>query len=118
MRPLGQKIGDIPQGAGASATYNFTPHWGLEADYGGNSNKFGTENTASIGPRIAWRNEGVMLFAHTMLGYNRLTVPLVGYQQRHRCRFLVVVWIFPYGVSSRSGCLKPTTFGRITIFPM
>ena len=76
--PVGQKIGDIPQGAGASATYNFTPHWGLEADYGGNSNKFGTENTASIGPRIAWRNEGVMLFAHTMLGYNRLTVPLVG----------------------------------------
>ncbi len=75
--PVGQKLGDIPQGAGAGLTYNFTPHWGLEADYGGNSNKFGSENTASIGPRLAWRGEGVMLFAHTLLGYNRLSVPSV-----------------------------------------
>ncbi len=36
-------MGDIPQGAGASFTYNFTPHWGLEADYGGNKNKNGTD---------------------------------------------------------------------------
>ncbi len=75
--PVAQKMGDIPQGAGASLTYNFTPHWGLEADYGGNSNKNGSENTVSIGPRFAWRNEGVTFFAHTLLGYNRLTVPLV-----------------------------------------
>ncbi len=75
--PVAQKMGDIPQGAGASFTYNFTPHWGLEADYGGNKNKNGTENTVSIGPRFAWRNEGVTFFAHTLLGYNRLTVPLV-----------------------------------------
>ena len=75
--PVAQKLGDIPQGAGASFTYNFTPHWGLEADYGGNSNKNGAENTVSIGPRFAWRNEGVVFFAHTLLGYNRLTVPLV-----------------------------------------
>ncbi|HMH05547.1 MAG TPA: hypothetical protein VK579_02585, partial [Terriglobales bacterium] len=27
--PVAQKLGDIPQGAGASLTYNFTPHWGL-----------------------------------------------------------------------------------------
>jgi hypothetical protein len=75
--PVAQKMGDIPQGAGASFTYNFTPHWGLEADYGGNKNKNGTMNTVSIGPRFAWRNEGVTFFAHTLLGYNRLTVPLV-----------------------------------------
>ena len=75
--PIAQKMGDIPQGAGASFTYNFTPHWGLEADYGGNKNKNGAENTVSIGPRFAWRNEGVTFFAHTLLGYNRLTVPLV-----------------------------------------
>jgi hypothetical protein len=75
--PLPLKVGDIPQGAGASFNYNFTPHWGLEADYGGNSNKNGSENTVSIGPRFAWRNEGVTFFAHTLLGYNRLTVPLV-----------------------------------------
>ena len=60
-----------------AATYNFTPHWGLEADYGGNNNKYGSENTVSIGPRFAWRSEGVMFFAHTLLGYNRLDVPLV-----------------------------------------
>ncbi len=75
--PVAQKMGDIPQGAGASFTYNFTSHWGLEADYGGNKNKNGAENTVSIGPRFAWRNEGVTFFAHTLLGYNRLTVPLV-----------------------------------------
>src|SRR5882724_443301 len=75
--PVAQKMGDIPQGAGAAVTYNFTPHWGLEADYGGNFNKFGSEQTASIGPRFAWRSEGVMVFAHTLLGYNRLNVPLV-----------------------------------------
>ena len=75
--PIAQKMGDIPQGAGASAAYNFTPHWAMEADYGGNSNKNGSENTFSIGPRFAVRSEGVMFFAHTLLGYNRLGVPLV-----------------------------------------
>ena len=74
---VAQKLGDIPQGAGASLTYNFSPHWGLEGDYGGNTNKNGSENTASIGPRFAWRSEGVTFFAHTLLGFNRLTVPNV-----------------------------------------
>ena len=75
--PIAQKMGDIPQGAGVSAAYNFNPHWALEADYGGNSNKNGSENTFSIGPRFAVRSEGVMFFVHTLLGYNRLGVPLV-----------------------------------------
>jgi hypothetical protein len=75
--PIAQKMGDIPQGAGVSAAYNLTPHWALEADYGGNSNKNGSENTFSIGPRFAVRSEGVMFFVHTLLGYNRLGVPLV-----------------------------------------
>ena len=35
-------MGDIPQGAGASLTYNFTRYLGLEADYGGNKNKNGS----------------------------------------------------------------------------
>jgi hypothetical protein len=76
--PIGVKMGDIPQGAGASLTYNFSRFLGLEADYGGNKNKFGSVNTASIGPRLAWRNEGTTFFVHTLLGYNRLTVPNVG----------------------------------------
>jgi hypothetical protein len=72
--PIAQKMGDIPQGAGGTVTYNFTPHWGLSADYGGNANKYGSENTLSIGPRFAVRSEGVTFFAHTLLGYNRLNV--------------------------------------------
>src|SRR5882724_3812232 len=72
--PIGQKMKDMDKGGGASATYNFTPHWGLEADYGGSAGDNGSEHTASIGPRFAVRNEGVMLFAHTLFGYNRLSV--------------------------------------------
>ena len=72
--PIGQQLKDMAIGGGASGTYNFTPHWGLEADFGANSGDNGSEQTASIGPRFAWRNEGVMLFAHTMFGYNRLNV--------------------------------------------
>jgi hypothetical protein len=75
--PVGLKVGDIPQGAGASFTYNFTSHLGLEGDYGGNSNKFGSLNTVSIGPRLAFRSGGATYFVHSLLGYNRLTVPLV-----------------------------------------
>ena len=56
-------------------TYNFTQHFGLEGDYGGNNNDNGSVNTVSIGPRFAWRTEGAIFFAHTLLGYNRLTVP-------------------------------------------
>ena len=82
--PVAQKMGDIPQGAGASFTYNFTPHWGLEADYGGNKNKNGTENTVSIGPRFAWRNEGVTFFAHTLLGIQPVDGAAGGLQQWHR----------------------------------
>jgi len=80
--PAGQNLGDIPQGAGASLNYNFTPHLGLEGDYGLNSNKFGSLNTLSIGPRLAFRNEGVTFFLHTLLGYNRLNVPLVDTSNR------------------------------------
>jgi hypothetical protein len=70
-------VGDIPQGAGGSLTYNFNPHLGLEGDYGGNRNKFGSVDTASVGPRLAFRSEGATYFVHTLFGYNRLTVPLV-----------------------------------------
>ena len=49
-------------------TYNFTRIWGLEADYGGNKNKNGTVNTVSIGPRFAWRNEGITFFAPHLAG--------------------------------------------------
>ena len=114
----GAKMGDIPQGAGASLTYNFTPPWGLEADYGGNKNKNGADNTVSIGPRFAWRNEGVTFFAHTLLGYNRLTVPLRRHRATALAQFWAAAWISISGAGCRCGCLKPTMCGRTTILPM
>jgi hypothetical protein len=72
---LSQTMGDIPQGGGASLTYNFTRVFGLTADYGGNKNDNGSVNTVSIGPRAMLRTEGANFFVHTLLGYNRLTVP-------------------------------------------
>jgi hypothetical protein len=75
--PIGVKMGDIPEGGGASATYNFNQYLGLEADYGINKNDFGSVNTASIGPRLAYRNQGTTFFVHTLLGLNRLNVPNV-----------------------------------------
>jgi len=67
------KLPAIPQGVGASLAYNFTKYWALEADYGGNWNKFANETTGSVGPKFTWRGEGVNFFAHTMLGMNRVT---------------------------------------------
>ncbi len=72
--PVAFKLPDMSSGWGAGFTYNFDQHWGLEADYGGNWNKFAMESTGSIGPRFIWRGEGFDLFAHTLLGLNRLTV--------------------------------------------
>ena len=73
--PFAQKLPSIPQGLGTALAYNFDQHWALELDYGGNYNKFGVEQTVSVGPRFMWRTEGVNLFAHTLLGYNRLSIP-------------------------------------------
>jgi hypothetical protein len=75
--PIGVKMGDIPEGGGAAVTYNFSRFLGLEADYGANKNDNGSVQTVSIGPRLAYRNQGTTFFLHTLLGYNRLTVPNV-----------------------------------------
>jgi hypothetical protein len=73
--PFAQRLPSIPQGVGAALAYNFDKYWALEVDYGGNWNKFGVEQTVSAGPRFTWRTEGIDLFAHTLLGYNRLSIP-------------------------------------------
>jgi len=73
-QPIPLRLPDAPQGWGSSLTYNFDPHWGLEADFGGNYTKVANETTSSFGPRFAWRNEGITMFLHTLLSYNRLTV--------------------------------------------
>src|SRR6266496_3260371 len=67
------KLPSMPQGAGVSLAYNFTKHLALEGDYGGNWNKFASENTASIGPKLTFRGEGVDFFLHTLFGWNHLS---------------------------------------------
>ena len=72
--PISFQLPSIPQGVGASLGYNFTKYWALEGDYGGNWKNPANETTASIGPRLTWRGENISMFAHTLLGLNRLTV--------------------------------------------
>ena len=73
VNPVGQSFPSLSKGLGVSATYNFI-HWlGLEADFGHNFGDPGSETTFSIGPRAIWRQEHVNLFAHTLLGLNRLS---------------------------------------------
>jgi len=68
------KVPDMPKGYGASFTYNFDPHWGIEADLGQN---WGSQNymvTGSLGPRFIWRTNNANYFIHTMVSLNRLAV--------------------------------------------
>ena len=76
--PIPFKLPDISQGVGASGAYNFTKMLALEADYGGNWNKYANETTAAVGPRMMWRGEDVSFFAHTLFGLNRLTPKNLG----------------------------------------
>ncbi len=71
--PVGETPPSMSKGGGLSATYNFSRWWGLEGDFGYNTeDKFGNELTLSIGPRLMVRTEGANMFLHTMLSYNRL----------------------------------------------
>ena len=70
--PVPFKLPSLTPGIGASFTYNATPVFGLEGDFGHNWEDNVRESTGSIGPRVTWRSEGVNFFAHSMLSYNRL----------------------------------------------
>jgi len=62
-----------PIGFGTTGTYNFNKFLGLSIDVGGNFQDLASESTVSVGPRAMWRSEGINLFAHTLLGLNRLS---------------------------------------------
>ncbi len=62
------------KGFGSALTYNFDPHWGLEADFGYSAGKNNSETTASVGPRFMWRTEEANYFVHALLGGNFLSV--------------------------------------------
>lgn len=74
------KVPAMAKGFGTSLTYNFDPHWGLEADFGNNWGKGNYETTTSLGPRFIWRTDDVNFFAHAMVSLNRLNVSGLGAQ--------------------------------------
>jgi hypothetical protein len=71
--PIGEKVPGL-NGFGSALTYNFDSHWGLEGDFGHNWGHFGYVTTASVGPRLMFRTEGVNYFLNTLVSYNRLNV--------------------------------------------
>jgi hypothetical protein len=72
--PTPYKVPDMSKGFGSALTYNFDPHWGVEADFGFNGGKGNSQTTASIGPRFMWRSESVNVFVHALGGGNWLSV--------------------------------------------
>jgi hypothetical protein len=72
--PTPYKLPDMAKGFGTSLTYNFDPHWGLEADFGHDWGSSNYELEASVGPRFIWRTPEANYFAHTLISLNRLAV--------------------------------------------
>jgi hypothetical protein len=70
--PNGMKLPDMPEGFGASFTYNFQKYFGLEGDFGHNWDNY--ETTISVGPKATYRTENANFFVNTLLSYNRLAV--------------------------------------------
>jgi hypothetical protein len=73
--PVGQELDNLPAGGGASLTYFFTQHLGLEGDFGRNQNSNSDETTLSIGPHLEYRRNKFNWFGHAMVGWNYLTPP-------------------------------------------
>jgi outer membrane protein OmpA-like peptidoglycan-associated protein len=67
------KLPSIAQGFGTNLSYNFTKNWALEGNYGGDWNRNASISAAGIGPKFTWRGDGVNFFAHTLVGFQRLS---------------------------------------------
>jgi hypothetical protein len=72
--PTGTNVPDRSPGFGSSITYNFDPHWGLEADFGHNWCCGNYETTGSVGPRFIWRTDSANYFLHAMVSLNRVAI--------------------------------------------
>ena len=71
--PLAFKLPSISQGFGTNLSYNFTKHLSLEGNYGVDFNRAATISATTIGPKYTWRGDGVNFFAHTLVGFQRLS---------------------------------------------
>jgi hypothetical protein len=76
--PLGLELQDLPAGGGASFTYFFSNHLGLEGDFGRNQNDNTNETTLSVGPHLEYRFGRLNPFGHAMVGWNYLGTPGLG----------------------------------------
>jgi hypothetical protein len=71
--PVAFKLPSISQGFGTNLAWNFTKYLALEGNYGGDWNRNASINAATIGPKLTFRGDGVNFFAHTLLGFERLS---------------------------------------------
>jgi len=73
--PISLGLPDMQKGGGGALTFNFNPHWGVEADigYSHNSDQGASDFTASIGPRFIIRTDSFSFFLHALPGLNRIS---------------------------------------------
>ncbi len=74
--PNSVKLPSLPYGVGFAYSYSFAPHVGIEGDYGINWNSSSIrEQTVSVGPRAVFGGNGVSVFIHALVSWNRLDPP-------------------------------------------
>jgi hypothetical protein len=71
--PLAVNLTSIPQGFGTNLSYNFTKYLALEGNYGGDWNKNASISAVMVGPKLTFRGDGMNLFLHTLVGFERLS---------------------------------------------
>src|SRR6202165_5191270 len=73
--PNAVKLPSVKAGFGANLSYHFTKYLALEGNYGGNwGGSLHVANRAfAVGPKLTWRAEGVNMFVHTLLGFDRFS---------------------------------------------
>jgi hypothetical protein len=71
--PLAFKLPSSAKGFGTNLSYNFTDHLALEANYGGDWSRYASISAFAVGPKYTWRGDGVNFFAHTLIGFERLS---------------------------------------------
>jgi hypothetical protein len=71
--PNAFKLPSIAKGFGTNLSYNFTKYLALEANYGGDWNRYASISAFGVGPKLTWRGDGVNFFAHTLIGFERLS---------------------------------------------
>jgi hypothetical protein len=73
--PVPFNLPNMTKGLGAAVTYNFSPHLGLETDFGYNWDSGLNNWTLSAGPRFIYRvpNQNEVFFLHALPGLNRVS---------------------------------------------